>query len=481
MIVEKIRGALRIREVDVHAARSGLKRGLALADARACFPNLAVAEADALADAEFVEHLAALCDRFSPMVARDPPDGLLLDITGCAHLFGTEVDLRAQLLARLQSLGLHVRASIAGTPDAARALARFSQVAIAPPRQDEALIRCLPIAAITGIASETALALSRAGLKTIGAIADRPTTVLAARFGEDLVTRLMRTLGRENVRITPLRPPPSVMAERQFAEPMLQAEALEGILEMLIGDAAHIMDERGEGGRVFEASFFLGNGAVRRLAVETGRPSRDVGAILKLYHERLQSLAEPIDPGFGFDAIRLCVPVTEPLGVAQIQLDGHAQGDHDVADLIDRLSVRFGCDRVVRFEARDTHSPDRAARLVPAAKGSPAAVAWQGSETGEPPLRPLHLFDPPRLIEALAEVPDGPPLRFRWRRVLHDVAHAEGPERIAPEWWRTPSAMLPRDYYRVEDDGGRRFWIFREGLYGDTATSPRWFLHGVFA
>lgn len=479
--MEKVHGALRIREIDVHAARSGLKRGQALADARACLPNIAVAEADALADAEFIGRLADLCDRFSPMVARDPPDGLLLDITGCAHLFGTEADLRAQLLARLQGLGLHVRASIAGTPDAARALARFSQVAIAPPRQDEALIRYLPVAAITGISNETALALLRAGLKTIGALADRPTTVLAARFGEDLVTRLMRTLGRENVRITPLRSLPSVMAERQFAEPMLQAEALEGILEMLIGDVAHIMNGRGEGGRIFEASFFFGNGAVRRLTVETGRPLRDVGAILGLYHERLQSLAEPMDPGFGFDAIRLIVPLTEPLGVAQIELHGRAPVDHDVADLIDRLSVRFGCDRVLRFEARDTHSPDRASRLVPAANGGPAAVAWQEPETDEPPLRPLHLFDPPRLIEALAEVPDGPPLRFRWRRVLHDVAHVEGPERIAPEWWCTPSAMLPRDYYRVEDDKGRRFWIFREGLYGDTATGPRWFLHGVFA
>ena len=498
MIVEKVRGALRIQHVDARAARCGLKRGQALADARACFPSLAVVDADAAADAAFLEDLGLRCDRFSPMVALDAPDGLILDITGCAHLFGGEVELRAQLMADLRRQGLHVRASIAGTPDAARALARFSEVAIAGAGQDEALVRSLPIAAITGIVGETILALSRAGLKTIGALAERPMEALAARFGAGLVTGLLRTLGHDNVRITPLRPRPPVLAERQFAEPLLQSAALEGVLEALIANAAGMLEERGEGGRVFEASFFRSDGAVRRLVVETGRPSRDVPGLIKLYRERMQTLADPIDPGFGFDAIRLGVPVTEPFATVQTQLDGHGLDDDDIAYLIDRLSVRFGCERVLRFAARDTHVPELAARLLPAAAHADMSVAcWPLLVAGEPPLRPLCLFYPPQPVEALAEVPDGPPRRFRWRRVQHDVAHAEGPERIAPEWWSAssgasgavslsagPDAVLStgqRDYYRVEDVNGGRFWMFRDGQYGEPGSGPRWFLHGVFA
>ncbi len=504
MFVEKVRGALRIRHVDARAARSGLKRGLALADARACFPRLAVVDADDHADRRFLVRLAVWCDRFTPMVALDEPDGLILDLTGCAHLFGGEAALRARLLGDLRGSprarmpsphGLHVRASIAGTPDAARALARFSDVAIVPPGEDEAATRPLPLAAIQGIDGDTVTALSRAGLKTLGAVADRPMAALAARFGDGLVTGLMRTLGRQNVRITPLRPLPPAVAERQFAGPLMQTDVLEGVLAALVTEVVGILQERGEGGRAFEARLFRSDGAVRRLVVETGRPCREAATIVKLYRERLHSLAEPIDAGFGFDAVRLCVARTEAFSLVQASLDGHAQDDDDIAHLVDRLTVRFGRARVLRFEACGTHIPELAARLVPAADiavkdaaraGVRAAPSWPRRDPGEPPLRPLHLFEPPQLVEALAEVPDGPPRRFRWRRVLHDVVHAEGPERIAPEWWSGEGRLeagcaSARDYYRVEDKAGGRFWMFRQGRYGEAAAPPRWFLHGVFA
>ena len=489
VVVEKVKGALRIMAINQRASKLGLISGLTLADARACFPNLAVAEADTQADALFVERLAELCDRYTPSVALDPPHGLLLDITGCAHLFADEKSLRMKVAARMTLVGLAVRASIAGTPDAARALARFSRVDIAPQGQDEVLVRPLPAVALAGLERETVVALSRAGLKTIGDLADRPPQVLAARFGQDLVTSLLRTLGRENRCITPLRPLPTVAVERHFAEPFTQAEALESILSGLIADAAHIMQERDEGGRVFEVSFFRSDGAVRRLVVQTGRPSRDTLSILRLYRERLDTLADPIDPGFGFDAIRLAVLITEALNVLQPHLDGSVNDNDAVSDLVDRLIVRFGPDRVLRFEARDTHDPECEARLVSAAKGASFEphgarardVHWPAPELGEPPTRPLQIFTPPQPIETLAEVPDGPPIRFRWRRVLHDIARAEGPERIAPEWWRKASGTEARDYYRIEDTAGCRFWVFRQGGYGDAETQPRWFLHGVFA
>jgi protein ImuB len=479
---------LRITAVDQRAVRLGLKRELTLADARACIPDLAVADVDADADARLIKRLAIFCERFTPMVALDLPDGLSLDITGCAHLFGGELDLRAEVANQLARLGVQVTGAIAGTPDAARALARFSRIDIAPQGQDEALVRGLPVAALAGLERETVVALSRAGLKTIGDLADRPPQVLAARFGQAFVTRLLRTLGRENARITPLRPLSAVIVERRFAEPLSQTEAVEGVVASLIEEAVLVMQERNEGGRTFEASLFRSDGYVRRLTVETGRPCRDASAILRLYRERLGTLTDPVEAGFGFDAIRLAVPLTEPLDARQPHLDGRAIENEAVSDLVDRLIVRFGRDRVLRFKPQDTHDPAREARLVSAANNSTTAhrsgnprISWPEPEPGEPPIRPLQLFDPPQPIETLAEVPDGPPLRFRWRRVMHDVTWAEGPERIAPEWWRKKVHETVRDYYRVEDAMGCRFWIFRQGIYGQGTAPPRWFLHGVFA
>lgn len=493
VVTEKIKGALRIIAVDARALKLGLTPGLILADARARIADLAVSESDAQENQRFIAHLADICDRFTPSVTLDFPDGLILDITGCAHLFDGEVQLRKRIVSRLCRIDLNVRASIAGTPDAARALARFTKIEIVLPGKEEDIVKQLPVQALATLERETVVALGRAGLKKVGDLSERPPQVLAARFGQELVTCLMRTLGREDARITPLRTLPSVVVERHFPEPFTQMGALESVLASLLDEAVQVMQERDVGGRVFEASFYRSDGVVRRLDVRTGRPSRDVKAILKLYNERLATLADPLDPGFGFDAIRLAVPLTETLSATQRHLDTHYTHDASrenkaVGDLIDQLIVRFGHNRVLRFEARNTHDPDHDARLVTAidavamdSRTKPLQLFWGPLEVGEPPLRPLQLFKIPQPIEAVAEVPDGPPMRFRWRRVLHDVARAEGPERIAPEWWRASSDAEPRDYYRVEDAGGCRFWIFRQGHYGQGNARPRWFLHGVFA
>ncbi|HWL47179.1 MAG TPA: DNA polymerase Y family protein, partial [Sphingomonadaceae bacterium] len=199
-----------------------------------------------------------------------------------------------------------------------------------------------------------------------------------------------------------------------------------------------------------------------------------------LFRERIEALADPLDPGFGFDLIRLSVPVIEPLAPAQLRLEGGALAEGELAALVDRLSTRLGRGRFRRFQPRDTHIPDQAALALPAVAAPPPA-RWPAPPAGEPPLRPLHLFDPPQPIEVIAEVPDGPPCRFRWRRVLHEVTRYEGPERLAAEWWRRDGPPgLTRDYYRVEDARGRRFWLFRHGLY-DEKPDPGWYLHGLFA
>ena len=478
MLVEKVRGALRLAALNAAALDSGLKPGMALADARACLPAVLVGEVDPQADATLLQACATLCEMFTPLVALDGPDALLLDITGCAHLFGGEEGLRMQARRVLARLGLTTRASVADTPDAARALARYGAVKIARPGETRAWVEPLPLAALE-LGGDVHLALARAGFRTLADLASRPSQALTARFGASLTTKLARLMGREDIRLTPLREPPDCMAERHFPEPLGAMDALMGVLERLAREIAGLLERRGAGGRLFEASFFRADGAVRRLSVETAQPLRDPAGLLRLLRLKIDTLADPLDPGFGFDAVRLAVLRTDEVGESQSDLEGKPDTDGDVAELVDRLVTRFGRERVLRFAARDTHDPIRMAAAVAIAA---PATPWPAPEPDQPPLRPLTLFDPPQAIEALAEVPDGPPLRFRWRRVLHDVARAEGPERIAPEWWRGgPRPPGVRDYYRVENGEGRRFWVFREGLHGEGEARPRWFLHGLFA
>lgn len=479
VLIETDANALRLAAADAHALSLGLAPGLTLADARARIPDLLSLEMDRAADAALLESLADACDRYTPLVSLDAPDGLVLDITGCAHLFDGEANLRADLRKRCHRAGIHTRASIAGTPDAARALARHGETAIVPAGGEAEAVWPLPVAALR-LDPAIVTALARAGLKTVGDLASRPRAPLAARFGADLPTRLERVLGGEDIGITPRRPLPECIVERRFAEPIARTDDILATLASLVGEAGHILEGRGQGGRRFEAAFLRTDGAVRRIAADTSRPVRDPAVLLRLFRERIDSLDDPLDPGFGFDLIRLGVVASEPLAVAQVSLDGNVIEEEEVAALVDRLGARFGAGAVRRFAPADSHIPEQAARALPLATPR-AAGAWPVSDPGMPPARPLHLFDLPQPIETLAEVPDGPPLRFRWRRVLHEIARAEGPERIAPEWWRAADDALARDYYRVEDATGRRFWVFREGDYGAENASPRWFIHGVFA
>lgn len=477
VLVTREKGALKLAECDRRAVALGLTRGLTLADARARIPDLTALPSQPEEDERFLSRLASYCERFTPLVAFDPPHGLMLDITGCAHLFGGETGLLSLVADRMAAAGLHRRSAIAGTPEAAHAVARFGRGGIVPAGGDAQAVALLPVAALV-LSAETVVALSRAGLKTIGDLASRPSATLSARFGEELTTRLRCTLGHEDRRITPLRAPPECMAERHFADPLTDLDGLTTVLGRLMTEAGTVLERRGAGGRRFEITLFRTDGAVRRLAIETGRPVRQAATLLRLWREKVETLSDPLDPGFGFDAVRLAVPVCEPINPVQDGLEGRSTETDEVADLVDRLVARFGRERVLRFLPRDSHDPYRQVRLVTAA-ADPSAPAWQEPMTGEPPLRPLYLFEPPQPVETVSEVPDGPPQRFRWRKVLHRIIHAEGPERIAPEWWRDDEMPL-RDYYRAEDEDGRRFWLFRAGMHDDPEP-PRWFVHGLFA
>jgi protein ImuB len=475
-LVEKVRGAIRLAALDARALKLGLLSGLSLADARARVPALGVIDHDPAADLVLIEWLADGCERYTPMTATQPPHGLILDITGCTHRFPEgEADLARDLGWRLERLGLTAKIALASTPDAALALAEFGGTEV----------WALPVTALR-VEPDTHLALRRAGLKTIGDLAARPRAPLAARFGKSLPTLLARLLMEEDARITPRRAEPTIWAEARFAEPLSRSEQTIEVIVGLASEAAEQMSRRDAGGRRFEASLFRTDGYVARLAVETALPTRDFAMLSRLFNERMDSLADPLDPGFGYDVIRLTVPVVEALAPEQLKLEGDSVAEVEITELIDRLSTRLGRHHIQRFLPNDSHIPEQAALELPAQDSSTRAE-WPKPVEGEPPMRPLQLFDPPQPISVIAEIPEGPPRQFRWRRASHLIVRYEGPERIASEWWRRKDGHMPgkggltRDYYRVEDARGHRFWIFRHGLYGTEKPSPDWYLHGLVA
>ncbi len=476
-----MKGALRLAAANGSALALGLSPGMTLADARARAPDVRVVAHRPEADAALLKRVLLDFGRFTPMAATDGPDGLALDVTGCAHLFGGEAGLVQALAARAQGVGLAVRLAMAGTPEAARALARFGRGGIHEGEGQSQALRRLPVAALELSEKETQ-ALSRAGLKTLAHLADRPTAPIAARFGAAAATRLNRVLGREDARIRPERPVPLISIDRILVEPITETTDVEAVIGDLLTEAMDRLDLRGQGGRAFQVGFFRLDGEVRHITVRTGRPTRDAAAVLRLFRERLASLARPLDPGFGFDQLRLSVPVADRLASRQRGFDRTPPGAEDLDRLVDRLTARLGPEAVSRFEPLASHWPERTVRLTPAALPPGEDGEWPEPDPVDPPLRPLQMFDPPQPILATAEVPDHPPNRFIWRRVDHRLVRVEGPERIAPEWWRSLRGALDptRDYYRVEDQEGRRFWLFRSGFYGEEP-APRWFVHGVFA
>lgn len=470
----KQRGAFRLHALDERALALGLEPGMPLADARARVPQLVDVPHDPEGEARLMARLADRAQRYTPMVEIDPPEGLVLDIEGCAHLFGGEALLAREASRFMTRQGLRVAHARADTPEAALALARFGK--------EETALYSLPLLALrTG--PDVLLALRRAGFTCIGDLAGLPAAPLAARFGARLVDALDRLLGRRDSRIVPRRALPPIFAERRFAEPVARVETVMIVLGELLETVCETLLERHEGGRRFALRLFRSDGAVRDLAVETGAPVRDAATVLRLVQERVEALSDPLDPGFGFDHVRLAVPVTESLAAEQAGLMAGPDGSQELAALLDRLGARLGGQRFCRLAPQGSHVPERVTGFVAAAEN---AVAWEAPLPGEPPLRPLTLFDPPERIDVLAQVPDGPPRQFRWRGTAHRIVAQEGPERIAPEWWRRSGGHdanpgLTRDYYRVEDDEGRRFWLFRHGLYERETDMPAWYVHGLFA
>jgi protein ImuB len=476
--------------VNETAEQRGLKTGLALAEARAMHPDLIAVPEDAAGDAHLLSAIADWCGLYTPLVALEPPDGLLLDIGGCAHLFGGEAALLNDVTTRLTRFGFAVHAAIADTIGAAWAASHFSSAHNIASGDERALLAPLPLAALR-LPADTIAVLRRVGLKRIGDIIDLLRAPLTARFGAQVLQQLDRALGREREPLTPRLPVPPYFTEQRFAEPIAIEEDILAITHRLAGRLRKMLEARGEGACRIELSLFRTDGAVFRLAVGTSRPTRSADAIRNLFVERLAALADPLDPGFGFDLVRLAVLASAPIANEQIAFQQNGN-DADLAHLIDRLSTRFGASRVVQLTAQDSHLPELASVAVSFQRADKdVAAGWDSfrhhREQVELAPRPLRLLAKPEPIEAVAPLPDGPPLRFRWRRAVHTVAKADGPERIENSWWNEkPNIRAMDDYFAVEDSDGRRFWMFRRTINAedeneDDRPSMHWFMHGLFA
>ncbi|PKU25381.1 DUF6504 family protein [Telmatospirillum siberiense] len=469
----------RLTAVDPAAHALGLRPGCLVADARAMVPALRVAPDDPGAERALLDHLADWCRCYTPRSAVDgwkggaggEGGGLWLDISGCAHLRGGEAALLADLRVRLRRHGFDNRAGIADTAGAAWAWARFGEPGdpCLPSGGHRQILAGLPVAALR-LPPVVVTGLARLGLKTVRALDAVPRAGMMARFGPCVGQRLDQAWGVEDELIDPRLPGAAHCIHRAFAEPIGRpADVAAGLLQMLDRLCADLEQAR-LGLRRLEVTAFRLDASRQCLAVGTSRPSREPRHLFRLLEEPLAGL----DAGFGIEMLRLAAPVVEALDIRQSSMaavSAPADGE-SLEHLLDRLGNRLGFDRLYGFAARQSHWPERAVRRVPAASPASADARWPAAP------RPLRLLAPPETVDVVAPLPDAPPVLFRWRREIHRIASAEGPERLSGEWWRT--SRPDRDYYRVEDEAGRRFWLYRDGSYRADGPAPRWYLHGIF-
>ncbi len=472
------RGAVRLVSLCAAARAAGLAPGLALADARAIRPDLETRTETPDRDRAFLLALHRWAAWVSPWAACDGQDGLILDITGCAHLFGGEAALLAELAARLADLGLAARLGLGDTRGAAWALARHAaslgRPASLPPGTAREGLRDLPLPGLR-LPAETVSALHRLGLVRIGDLYPLPRAQLARRFGVDLVRRLDQALGAVQEPVSPARPRAPYSARLTLPEPIgLKADVEAGLARLLAPLCRRLEADR-MGARGFRLSAGRTDHVTVTAEIGLARPSRDTALIGRLFGPKLDGL----DAGHGIDALRLQALGVEPHTPVQRSglpsrgaLGGTAQ---DLEDLVGRLGNRIGFERVGRFAPRASHIPERAFAVEPAAR---SARAEAGTGWGWDPPRPLTLFTPEAVAWPDAPPPGRPAGRLRWRGRELLVAGAVGPERIAPEWWRANPGWGPgpRDYWRVRGADGTRLWLFSTGAEGD----GRWFVCGVF-
>jgi protein ImuB len=447
------------------AEARGLRRGVALADARAICPDLVTRPADLVREAAVLAALGRWAGRYAPGPARDGTDGLMADITGAAHLFGGEAELRADLQAKFERAGLTAESAIAGSFGGAHALARHGG-GIIPEGALAERLGPLPVSALR-IDHDTAQALRRLGLGRIADLIPLPRAPLARRFGPGLVLRLDQALGRQPEPVSPEPDPPQFSVRMTLPEPIrLQADVMAGLARLL----DRLCDKLGQhhmGARRLRLELNRVDRAKAEVEIGLARPMRDPGRIAALFARGV----DEVDAGFGIEAMRLVASLTEPLGPAQIRAGRPAPQD-GMADLISRLGNRLGFENVQRLAPAESLIPEKSFLILAAAYAPEAAPVPPGG-----PPRPITIFPPEPVTAAQGQSPGHPPAHFRWRRMRFSTLRAIGPERIAPEWWLDDPAWRTglRDYWRVETREGPRLWLYH------TPQAPGWCIQGEFA
>jgi protein ImuB len=564
---------VRIAATNPEAEEKAVRVGMALGDARALCPGLKLRPLVPSEAAGGLIKLVRWATRYSPWVnswsniwpgpGAGPGQGtsqesnkgaveygLMLDISGCAHLFGGEEAMVGDISRRLNQAGIAHVIGVSDVLGAAFALSRFGtdHHHIAPPGEGPKAIAELPVQALR-LDNETALTLGRLGLKTIGSLYELPRVGIERRFhslasaatktmpktgpkarpkatiaqrtmGQAVLKRLDQATGKVAEPLSPLLPAPAFRARMRFAEPVLSDDGILAALDGLMDDLCVVLNRAGQGARRISLWAYRVDGDVKRIELGFSRPTRDPAHMTRLTQEKLKGL----DPGFGIDLLILAADQTDGFnddpGHGQQALlieqpvpgkratrrqkapdsvtldpaapDPAAPDPAALGRLVDRLSNRLGKTRIGQLSPRESHIPERAQKTRMAAHGGleGRALALDEGSISDAPMRPFRLLGRPEPIDVVASVPEGPPLRFKWRRQVIRVRAAEGPERISPEWWleaREKRGSV-RDYYRVEDETGHRYWLYRDGFYGDhpdegggPSCAPHWYLHGLFA
>jgi protein ImuB len=452
------------------AQKEGIDIGMVVADARALIPSLEVLDDQPETLARLLNGLAEWCIRYTPAVAIDPPDGLLLDVTGCAHLWGGEKSYIREIRKRFKHFGYDINMALTDAIGAAWAIARFSpNDRIIENGQQHMALLSLPPASLRIEASATER-LEKLGLSQISQLISMPRSALRRRFGAQILQRLDQALGYEEERINPVQPIEPYQERLPCLESIVTATGIEIALQRLLDALCHRLQQEQKGLRTAVFKGYRMDGKIEKIEIGTNRPCCNSKHLFKLFELKIES----IEPASGIEIFTLEASKVEDLSTVQEQLWGNKMDldNVELSELLDRIGGKIGAHNIHRYVPAEHYWPERSFKEA-SSLNETIQTAWKVDRR-----RPLQLLSRPERIEVTAPIPDYPPMLFRYAGKLHKIMKADGPERIEAEWWLHDGQH--RDYYCVEDEDGYRYWLFRSGHY-DAAKSYQWFIHGFFA
>jgi protein ImuB len=463
-------GRMVVTAANVLAQIHGVDTGMSVADARAIISSLQVLDDKPELYSKLLKGLAEWCIRYTPAVAIDPPDGLILDVTGCAHLWRSEKQYLTDIIRRFKHFGYEARAAMADTIGTAWAVARFGQDSlIVESGQETAALLSLPPAALR-LEAETVERLEKLGLRQVSDFINMPRSALRRRFGQHFIKRLYQALGHEEEVIHPVQPVEPYQERLPCLEPIVTATGIEIALKRLLDTLCYRLQQEEKGLRVASFKCYRMDGRIEKIEIGTNRPSHNTHHIFKLFEIKLGS----IEPALGIELFMLEASKVEDVSPVQEKLWENNGGLDDIglSELLDRLAGKIGANCIHRYVPDEHYWPERSFKLA-ADLHEKLQTTWKADRS-----RPLQMLSKPELIEVTAPIPDYPPMLFRYKGKLHKIIKADGPERIEQEWWLQQGQH--RDYYCVEDEDGHRYWLFRSGHY-DVDKLYKWFIHGFFA